>query len=242
MGMPITIDIRDSQTSNTLIEKTFAYFRDIDERFSTYKETSEISRINRGDIDKSQWSSDMQEVFALAQKTKMESSGYFDIKRPDGLLDPSGIVKGWAILHAANELIADNCNNFYIEAGGDIASHGKNSDDKEWSVGIRNPFKENDIVKVIYPKGLGVATSGSYERGTHIYDPHDPTRVLDTIVSITVIGPDVLEADRFATAAFAMGRNGIQYIERLQGFEAYMIDRTGTATMTSGFEAFTTIV
>ena len=84
-----------------------------------------------------------------------------------------------------------------------------------------------------------MATSGSYIRGAHIYNPHAPTAALTDILSITVVGPDVYEADRFATAAFAMGREGINFIERLQGFEGYAIDKSGVATLTSGFEHYT---
>lgn len=80
----------------------------------------------------------------------------------------------------------------------------------------------------------GIATSGTYIRGQHIYNPRDAADPLTDVVSLTVIGPDVYEADRFATAAFAMGRQGIYYIEKLADFEGYMIDRTGQATFTSG--------
>ncbi len=62
-------------------------------------------------------------------------------------------------------------------------------------------------------------------------------RLVD-VVSITIIGPNVFEADRFATAAFAMGRKGIQFIEELAGFEGYMIDAQACATYTSGFERY----
>jgi thiamine biosynthesis lipoprotein len=117
--------------------------------------------------------------------------------------------------------------------------HGKNTEGGEWSVGIRNPFNIHEVVKVVYPRGRGIATSGSYIRGDHIYNPHKPEEKIKEIVSITVIGPDVLEADRFATAAFAMGKDGIGFIERLEGFEGYAIDAHGIATMTSGFEAYT---
>jgi thiamine biosynthesis lipoprotein len=48
----------------------------------------------------------------------------------------------------------------------------------------------------------------------------------------------VYEADRFATAAFAMGKRGIQFIEKLVGFEGYMIDVEARATLTSGFERY----
>jgi len=105
-------------------------------------------------------------------------------------------------------------------------------------VGIRNPFKHDEIVKVVKPKGAGIATSGTDVRGQHIFNPHRPHEPIDDIVSITVVAPDVLEADRFATAAFAMGYTGIQFLEALPGFEGYLIDKDGMATMTSGFPAF----
>jgi thiamine biosynthesis lipoprotein len=75
-------------------------------------------------------------------------------------------------------------------------------------------------------------------RGAHIYNPRDAADQLDEIVSLTVIGPDVLEADRMATAAFAMGRLGVYFIEALPDFEAYMIDRSGQATMTTHFSDY----
>ncbi len=237
MGMPIGIEIVD-EDAQLGIDAAFDYFHAVDERFSTYKESSEISRINRGELNEAQWSHEMREVFELAQRTKVETVGYFDIKRPNGVIDPSGIVKGWAIKNVADLLSKMGFQNFFVDAGGDIALRGTNAHGADWSVGIRDPFGLTGVVKVIFPRGSGVATSGSYLRGAHIYDPHDPTRALDEIVSITVVGPDVLEADRFATAAFAMGRNGIRFIENLPSLEGYMIDRSGIATMTSGFAKY----
>ncbi len=82
---------------------------------------------------------------------------------------------------------------------------------------------------------MGIATSGSYRRGQHIYNPHNANAPLTEIVSISVIGPNVYEADRFATAAFAMGKQGINFIENLKGFEGYMINKDGIAVQTSDF-------
>jgi len=238
MGMPVEIEII-SDDAEAVFESAFAYLTSIDERFSTYKETSEISRINRGEIEKGKESDEMKEVFRIAQMTKQESDGHFDILRPDGQIDPSGIVKGWAIRNTAARIRAAGYENFFLNVGGDIAVSGTDALGKEWSVGIRNPFNINEIVKVVYPRGKGVATSGSYIRGDHIYNPHNPTEELHDLVSLTVIGPDVLDADRHATAAFAMGKEGINFIERLPGFEGYAIDAHGIATMTSGFIAYT---
>ena len=188
----------------------------------------------------------MREVFALAEKTKQETRGFFDIKKPalpssgpSDMFDPSGIVKGWTIQNVAELLKKNGEQNFCIEAGGDIQTNGTNAEGDEWSVGIRNPFNTQEIVKVLYPRGAGVATSGSYERGAHIYNPHDVSHVPNHWASITVLGPNVLEADRFATAAFAMGKEGAMFIENLLGCEAYAIDQKGIATITSGWDIYT---
>lgn len=237
MGMPVTVEIIDGNGED--LERVYAYFRGVDERFSTYKTTSEISKINRGELAPERYSSDMNEIFELADRTKQATGGYFDIKTPEGTIDPSGIVKGWAIRNAANLLRSHGRDNYYVEAGGDIQTAGTNADGGEWSIGIRNPFEHSQIVKVVYPHGKGIATSGTAARGAHIYDPHTGNAVETGVASITVIGPDVYEADRFATAAYAMGERGIHFIEQLGGFEAYAIDTNGTATMTSGFDTYT---
>ncbi|MDE2589438.1 MAG: FAD:protein FMN transferase, partial [Patescibacteria group bacterium] len=120
-------------------------------------------------------------------------------------------------------------------AGGDIQAVGKNYQDKNWRVGIRNPFDTSQIVKVLSVSNCGIATSGTYIRGQHIYNPHNSDKPITDIVSITVVGPNIYEADRFATAAFAMGKKGIQFLEGQKGLEGYMIDTKGIATFTSGF-------
>lgn len=235
--MPITVDVLDGEARRALGD-TFAYFRAVDEQFSTYKDNSEIMRINRGEISEPDWSDGMREVFAIADKMKLETDGYFDIRTPDGSVDPSGVVKGWAIYHAARRLADLGHQHFYIDAGGDVATSGKNEKGEEWSVGIRNPFDPTQIVKVVCPRGAGVATSGTYLRGTHIYNPHTG-KPPEGVVSLTVIGPDVLQADLYATAAFAMGMDGIHFIEQSEGFEGYAIDEQRVATLTTGFEKYT---
>ena len=237
MGMPITIEIVDRAPAR-LMEDVFDYFAAVDARFSIFKPESEISALNSGRIAASDISPEMQEVLALAERTKRETDGYFEIRRADGLLDPCGIVKGWAIRNAADLVRDAGVRNFFVDAGGDIQCGGRNPEGEDWSVGIRNPFNEREIIKAVTPKGRGIATSGTYVRGQHIYNPREPGRPIDDIVSLTVIGPDVLEADRFSTAAFAMGRAGIHFIENLPGFEGYVIDGAGIATQTSGFKAF----
>jgi len=236
MGMPITVEMLDEDGTAQVIESVFGYFAQVDETFSTYKENSEISRLNRGEIDQAHCSPVVREVLALCEETRRQTDGFFDVSR-DGYIDPSGLVKGWAIQQAAERLNASGWRDFYIDAGGDVQACGL-KDNRPWRVGIRNPFRHEEIVKVLAISNHGVATSGTAIRGQHIYDPFRPGAPLMDILSLTVIGPNVYEADRIATAAFAMGRQGIVFIGRLEGFEGYMIDADGNATYTAGLERF----
>ncbi len=217
-----------------LIARVFAYFEYVDDTFSTYRPDSEISLINQGVLSAGEASTDMRTVLALAEDLRLQTKGYFNIAR-DGKIDPSGLVKGWALSNAAQMLRVAGCGDFYIEAGGDFQAAGLSAAGQPWRVGIRNPFSTREIVKVLAISDRGVATSGTSIRGQHIYNPLDPNLPLTDIVSLTVIGPDVYEADCLATAAFAMGRAGIQFIANQAGFEGYLIDAEHQATFTPGF-------
>jgi len=235
MGMPITLEVIDQSATDNLFDDVFAYFEYVDEKFSTYKYNSEISRINRGELSLEESSPDMKTIFELAEQTLLETNGYFNIEH-GGLYDPSGVVKGWAIFNAAKILRQSEVKDFYVEAGGDIQMSGMNHQGQKWRVGIRNPFNLDEIVKVLSVTDCGVATSGTYVRGQHIYNPLEEGQLITDVLSLTVIGSDIYEADRFATAAFAMGKSGIDFIESLVGFEGYMIDKDKMATFTTGFE------
>lgn len=229
MGMPVTVEIRDGKPKIGDIEKVFAYFRSIDEKYSPYKDNSEVAKLNR----REEVSLEMKRILSLAADLKEETGGYFDIQKPDGGIDPSGIVKGWAIKIAAEILRDIGYKKFYIDAGGDAEIVGRG-----WTWGIRNPFDKLENVKVLTLGNSGIATSGTYERGNHIYNPLTGFYMIPGIVSLTVIGPNVFEADKYATPAFAMGRAGIEFIEKKEGLEGYMIDKRGVATMTSGFSGY----
>lgn len=237
MGMPITLEIVDEMAMQNDLERIFAYFGEVDETFSTYKATSEISRINRGELSIARASEAVRTVLALCEQTRAETDGYFDIQGPEGI-DPSGIVKGWSIHQAAQMLRAKGLRHFYIDAGGDIEVAGCNARGEPWRIGIRNPFNRHENVKILALTDCGVATSGTAIRGQHIYNPYCHGVPLREVVSLTVIAPNVYEADRFATAAFAMGRQGIHFIEERADLEGYLIDAQGQATLTSGLERY----
>jgi thiamine biosynthesis lipoprotein len=219
--------------------ETFDYFREVDEQFSPFKESSEVSRINRGELSEAEYSPEMKRVLRLCDQTKRETHGYFD---PwwKGRFDPSGLVKGLAAYDAASILKRRGFENFCIEAGGDIEVRGRNAGRHKWRIGIRNPFNPDTIVKTVVLENAGIATSGLYIRGEHIYNPITGKNAKE-IASFTVIGPNVYEADRLATAAFAMGKGGLDLIASFPGFDAYMVEYSGVATYTDGFLRYVTL-
>lgn len=230
MGMPVSIEVKGKgKKLNQDIEKVFDYFEYVDREYSPFKKNSQVGKYNRGE----KISSEMKKILEYANETKKQTRGYFDIVKQNGSIDPSGIVKGWAIKNAADILRKNGYSRFYVDAGGDAEVVGKN-----WQWGIRNPFNLKEIVKVLNLSDVGIATSGTYERGQHIWNPVDRKNRVTDILSITVIGPNIYEADGFATAAFAMGGKGIELIESRKGLEGYMINKDGIATMTSGFEKY----
>lgn len=231
MGMPVIIEVVDPQITEKIFAEIFNYFTYIDNTFSPFKKTSELTKINQGRLQKNDWSQDMKIVFKLCEQTRKETLGYFSIEK-NREFDPLGLVKGWAINNAANILKTKDFKNYYVEAGGDIQVSGKNKKNKPWKIGIQNPFNLKQNIKIVTLSNQGIATSGTYLRGQHI------RKTIDNIVSLTVIGPNIYEADRFATAAFAMGKKGINFIENLSGFAGYMIDNKGIATFTSSFNNF----
>ncbi len=235
MGMPVTIDIADKRAREEDINEVFSYFHHIDDKFSPYKESSEVSQINRGEVKHK--SGEMEEIFMLSEQTKNETMGYFDIYF-SGKLDPSGIVKGYAISNGAKILKKKGLKNFYVEIAGDIQVEGFNHEGKKWSVGIQNPFNLKEVIKILYLTNMGIATSGNYRRGQHILDPK-LKKGADDIASISVVAKDVFDADRFATAAFAMGEAGINFLEKQKGLEGYLVTKTKRAILTSGFEKLT---
>ena len=238
MGMPVLLEIVDASATQADYDNIFDYLTGVDERFSTYKDTSEVSRINRQELSENEYSDEMREVIELSKETSKATKGYFSVTTPEGSFDPSGLVKGWAIQRAASMLSHKGFGSFYLEIAGDIQTSGVNREGKPWRVGVRNPFAREEVVKVIYPGGKGIATSGTYVRGKHLYNPHSLDHTPDDFVSLTVIGPNVYEADRYATAAFVMGKEGMHFLEALPDFEAYAIDAKGIAVMTSNFERY----
>jgi len=234
MGMPIVLDVRDEVDDET-IAGVFDWLRRVDATFSTFKPDSEISRINRGEFAVEEAHADVREVLSRCDELRIATRGYFDIAVPiPGAIDPSGLVKGWAVERAADLLHEAGARNYGISAGGDMRVRGRALPDTCWRVGIQHPLLREGVAAIVETTDLAIATSGAYARGDHVVDPHGaaPTGVL----SVTVCGPDLGTADAFATAAFAMGVAGPHWTARLpRGYDAMTILSDERVLFTAGF-------
>lgn len=234
MGMSVAVEVLDPCDGSD-IDEILDYFHAVDEMFSTYKKSSEINKINRKELRVEDASPEIKKILRLSEETKSVTHGYFDI-HVEGIIDPSGLVKGYAISEASKKLSKKGYENFYIEIGGDIDIRGLKNGQK-WKVGIRDPRDTTATKGVLHLTNVGIATSGTYERGMHIYDPIKK-KLANEVASLTVIGSDVYEADRFATAAYAMGKKGIEFLDTMDGLEGYMISRDGKEYLTEGFRNY----
>jgi FAD:protein FMN transferase len=242
MGTAISVDVRDQAVAPSALEEAFEYLRDIDRRFSTYKPDSEVSRLSRGELSEDGCSPDVRLVLELCEQIREVSQGYFDIRahRTDGGLDPSGLVKGWALENAGRILDTAGAHNYCINGGGDIVVRGEAAPATPWRIGIRHPLQADKVATVVTVLDGAVATSGEYERGEHVRDPFTGKAPRGTL-SITIIGPSLTYADAYATAAFAMGPTGLAWVAGLAGYSGCAITAdpdgsNGRLSWTPGFE------
>jgi len=236
MGMPIVVDIRDEDVDDEALECMFEWLRFVDETFSTYKDDSEISRLNRGELELEDARPEVREVLDRCEELRVETHGYFDVHAASAdSIDPSGLVKGWSIDRAAAILDAAGLRNYAINAAGDMRLRGRAVPGLAWRVGIQHPLAREHVAAVVEARDLAIATSGAYARGDHVLDPHT-RRAPSDVLSVTIAGPDLATADAYATAAFAMGgRAGPHWTARLRGYEAMTILADETVLSTARF-------
>jgi len=233
MGTGISLDLADDLPGlDVLADEVFAWLRLVDARFSTYQPDSEVCRLDRGELALADASADLRFVLDRCADLWRETGGYFDAYAT-GRLDPSGYVKGWAVQVASDRLLAAGAVNHCLNAGGDVRVRGRPAPGQAWRVGVQHPWQAHAVCQVVVGTDLAVATSGTYERGTHVVDPHtgEPAGALR---SVTVVGADLGTADAYATAAVAMGLGGLGWLARLDGYEAAAVTEDGRSFRSDG--------
>jgi thiamine biosynthesis lipoprotein len=214
MGMPVSLALRgchaDDAAARGAWAEAVATLRDVDRVFSTYRADSFVSRLARAEIGVEDCPPEVAEVLTLGELARLQSHGAFDVRRA-GVLDPSGVVKGWAVERAARPLRALPGSDFCLSAGGDMVCHVAGPDSPAWRIGIEDPHDPSRVVAVVPVRTGAVATSGRAHRGDHVVDARTG-RAPDGIASVTVVHDDLVWADMDATAAYAMGRDAARWL------------------------------
>lgn len=211
------------------IERVREFTTHVDGVFSTYKENSTVSQLRRNEITIDQTSDEVRDVWRRCESARYLTDGAFDPWAIEGGFDPSGLVKGWAADRCAEILLANGAVHVQVNAAGDISLRGgylEGQSVSPWSIGVVNPEIRKEILQVFKITDGAIATSGTYERGTHIFDPHSGLIAIGA-KSATVLGPDGAMADALATALMVEGRDGAMWFSQpeLVQYSAWVIDR-----------------
>lgn len=230
-GTVILFELSSQQVREDKLIQAFSeaekFIHHVDELFSTYKENSIISRLKREEIEISSCSPEVQEVWDLCEKTMELTDGAFNPWLKG--FDPSGLVKGWAAQKCGEIFEKYGVENSLVNAAGDLALRGgllKDGALTPWEIGIRNPEIKDEIVESFKINTGAIATSGSYEKGAHIYDPFTNLIAIGAR-SATVIGPDAAIADALATALVVSGKDGAIWFSKpeLKSYSVFVIER-----------------
>ncbi|MGW2172057.1 FAD:protein FMN transferase [Streptomyces sp. NPDC001705] len=243
MGTVFSFDVRGGEPSavRVALDEAVAGLRRADEVFSTYRDDSQVSRLARDEVTVDACAPEVAEVLELAAEAERVSDGWFSA-RYRGRLDPTGIVKGWAVERAARRIAAAGATGVSLNGGGDVQLLGSPGARRPWRVGVSDPLRPGGLAAVVSAAGaaeLAVATSGSAERGAHVVDPRTGRSAVTDLLSVTVVAPRLTWADCWATAAFAMGsREGLRWLESLPGVEGLLITAGDEVRCTGGLAAW----
>jgi len=238
MGTVVTIDVytADGQADGEIaaqLATARAVLQQADAVFSTWNPDSPVSRLRRGEITCSQAPDEVRDVLERCAAARELSGGWFDPWAMPSGVDPTGYVKGWAAQRALGAFRAGSISGVLMNAAGDIASLGGLGGGEPFKIGIADPASPRRLAAVVCLTGA-IATSGTYERGDHLIDPHSG-RPAARAASASVTGPDLGLADALATAVAVAGPPGLALIEALDGYEALVIADDGTQRWTERF-------
>ncbi|WP_460990202.1 FAD:protein FMN transferase [Sinomonas soli] len=258
-GEGLQADLDRLEAATAAVEDQFAA---LDAQFSLYRPDSEASRIARGELALLQASPLMRELYADAVRWRRRTEGAFTPERPDGLLDLGGLVKGYAIAEAGRSLVALGVHDWCLNAGGDVLVSGTpapssgsstsaaaaaagETGTSPWLAGIVDPADRRTLLGA-YPLGarpaprLALATSGSAERGDHIWTvglrgASGPRR--PEFAQVSVAAQDIVTADVLATAIVAGGRPTLDAVTARWDVDVLAVAHDGGLLATPGFRA-----
>ncbi len=193
--------------------------------------------------------------FVGFNKIKLENDKI--VKENNGtMLDASAIAKGFSIDFVSEYLESLGIKNYLVEIGGEVRAKGKNKEGKFWVVGIDKPIFEQtasdrELQEIISLENRSIATSGNYRQFyvknnvmySHTINPKTGYPAHSSILSASVIAPNCMIADAYATAFMVVGVNkAMEIANNDKTLDIYLIysDEKGklAVKMTEGFKKF----
>lgn len=197
----------------------------LDQRFSHHRADSDINRWVAGRAVSTDAVAEIEHVLRQCGLLHGASDGVFRARNPrTQALDTAGYVKGYAISAATSTLRCHGLRNVVVGVGGDAFCSGVAAFDRAWRVAVQDPTRTYAVVAMIEAGDQGVATSGQAQRGAHIWNQ----RTSGDLLSFTVVGPDIAQADAFATIGFAMGASGMEWVRVHEGYRSIVVLPDGT--------------
>jgi thiamine biosynthesis lipoprotein len=241
MGMPVSLALRGRHAADAVgaaaWAEAVAVLREVDRVFSTYRPDSVVSRLGRGELDLADCPPEVAEVLGLGALAEQQSGGAFAVRRagPDGevVLDPSGVVKGWAVERAAAPLRALAETDVCLSAGGDLLCRTLDPAGAPWRIGIEDPRDPRRVLAVVPVTTGAVATSGTAHRGAHLVDARTG-RSPSGIASVTVLADSLTWADIDATAAWVQGQAAAAWLATRPGRTGFVVWADGSTTTVTG--------
>jgi thiamine biosynthesis lipoprotein len=234
--------LSDAETQNVMAQAC-EILHEADRTFSLYKPESPLSQLARGETRVADCPPVVGEIWDACDEWEKRTDGWFSAMTPQNTFDPSGVVKTWAAKRAAEYILQAGIKDFTMNAGGDVWLSDDLSVDQDWRIGISKPVSiaapDAGVLTVIDLKNTkfrAMATSGSAERGEHIWNPKAAGKEAPTdLVQVSVVAEDLVTADVWATAAFAAGQRGVALLNAAPGIEALFILANGDLAATDNF-------
>ena len=165
---------------------------------------------------------------------------------PGMMVDLGSIAKGYAADEAAKILEEAGIEHAIINLGGNILTLNTKPDGTYWRFGLQDPLQpRGDYMGIVMLNEQALVSSGTYERYSelngkryhHILNPKTGYPEENSILSVSIITKDSIDADGLSTAIFLLGlEEGMQKIEDLPNTEAIFITSDKKVYHSSGID------
>ncbi|WP_448005753.1 FAD:protein FMN transferase [Agromyces bauzanensis] len=212
-----------------------AVFTRWEARCSLFDPDSELSRVGRGELALADASVEVRDAYAIALDWRARTGDAFTPHRGDGRIDLNGVVKALALAEAGAALERAGFARHGLDAGGDVLVAPVGAGEPPWQIGIVDPADRGALLARVDLGGrrLAVATSGSAERGDHIWTA--PGAGPSPFVQVSAAAADIVTADVLATAVVAGGHDALDDVADRFDVDVLAVRRDGSLLATPGW-------